>query len=243
MIRLLALATVLHAGYALAGNAACSTRSTDARMHVVELYTSEGCDSCPPAEHWMSSLLQHAELVGLEFHVNYWDSGEWNDPFDNAAFTERQRMISRRGADGQYYTPQIWLDGKLWHNWPKGSPPEPHAGHAPSLSLAAGLSDTLQARVDVEDAAGATDDLGIYVAVTENGLSSTVRGGENRGKKLAHDEVVRALAGPLALPHATAEFRLPPKMDTAKSAIVAFVQSKGDGTIVQVVRLPLEQCR
>jgi len=243
MLRLVILATALHAGIALAGDPVCSTHSTGAQRHLVELYTSEGCDSCPPAERWMTSLLQHPELIGLEFHVTYWDSTEWRDPFDDAAFSERQKMISRRGADGQYYTPQIWLDGQLWHNWPKGSPPAPFDGSAPSLSLAADVAGTLHVRIDAEDAAVASGSFGAYVAVTENGLSSSVRGGENRGKKLAHDEVVRAFAGPLPLPHATADLRLPAQVDLGKATVVAFLQNVRDGTVVQAVRLPLESCR
>src|SRR5215469_4646143 len=67
---------------AFAQGQSCAVQTGAARAHLVELYTSEGCDSCPPAEKWLYTLRQHPGLVGLEFHVTYWDSGEWRDPFD-----------------------------------------------------------------------------------------------------------------------------------------------------------------
>jgi hypothetical protein len=242
MLRIASLALVLHLGSASAAVAAtCSARSPDERLHLVELYTSEGCDSCPPAERWMSSLRQHPEFVGLEFHVNYWDSSDWRDPFDDAAYSERQQVQSRRTGDGQIYTPQVWLDGRDWHNWPKGAPPSPAATAAPMLQLSANLAATVQVRVDAE---GGTLPPGVnlYVALTEDGLSSAVRGGENRGKNLQHDQVVRAFAGPLGLPHAAAELRLPPTMKVEKSSVVAFAQDGRDGSVLQVARLPLAGC-
>src|SRR5450432_1306595 len=90
---------------------ACTVNSTAERMHLVELYSSEGCDSCPPAERWMSSLRTHADVAGLEFHVDYWDNADWRDPYSQHAFSAHQDAISRRSNRGQVYTPQVWVDG------------------------------------------------------------------------------------------------------------------------------------
>lgn len=223
-------------------NAACTAQSSADHPHLVELYTSEGCSSCPPAEQWMSTLQKHPDLIGLEFHVDYWDEGGWRDPYSNHAYTVRQKALAKRGNHDQIFTPQIWLDGHVWSNWPKGSPPEPVAGAAPALRLTAEGGDVVKLQVDA-DATAARPDYRVYAALTENGLSEHVRGGENRGKTLNHDEVVRAFAGPFELPHAAAELKLPPRLDADKATLVAFVQDERDGSVVQAVRLPLAECR
>lgn len=226
----------------LNANAACEMTSAAARPHVVELYTSEGCDSCPPAEHWMSTLLKHPDLVGLEFHVDYWDTGGWRDPFSDHAYTQRQQALAHRSNHDKIYTPQIWLDGRLWYNWPKGSPPDAVDTAPPALRLSVAPGDPLQVRVDA-GAGPAGSDYRIYAVLTENGLSEHVRGGENRGKTLAHDEVVRALAGPFALPQAEIPLKIPARVETANASVVAFVQDERDGSIVQAARLPLAECK
>ena len=103
---------------------ACTAQSGADRPHLVELYTSEGCSSCPPAEKWMSKLVGKPDEVGLEFHVDYWDEGGWRDPFDSKAYTKRQEKLSRKFNKGQFYTPQVWIDnqvmerdGALWFSW------------------------------------------------------------------------------------------------------------------------------
>jgi len=241
MLRLIA-AAILPLSAALDAQAGCEVAGTAARPHVVELYTSEGCNSCPPAEHWMSTLLKHPDLIGLEFHVDYWDTSDWRDPFSEHAFTLRQQALAKRSNHGQSYTPQVWLDGRIWYNWPKGSPPAPVDTAPPALRLSVSGLDPLQVRVDGEQGPTGSD-YRIYAALTENGLSEHVRGGENRGKTLSHDEVVRAFAGPFALPHAEIPMKVPPRVDTGHATLVAFVQDEHDGGIVQAVRLPLTECR
>ncbi|HEY0178813.1 MAG TPA: DUF1223 domain-containing protein [Dokdonella sp.] len=225
-----------------ASAAACTARSAAAdRLHLVELYTSEGCSSCPPAERWFSRLRDQPALVGLEYHVDYWDSREWRDPYADARFTERQkRLVEHDRTHAQVYTPQIAVDGRIWKEWPKGRPPEPAAADAPTLALEVERGATLQARVDASAASGA--DYRVYVALAENGLSNAVTGGENRGAKLAHDQVVRAFAGPLPLGHTDVELTPPAGVDLAQSTLVAFAQNERDGTIAQVVRVPLAGC-
>ena len=233
---LLALITLTQA------QAACEAHSGAQRTHLVELFTSEGCDSCPPAEHWMSSLVKHPELIGLEYHVDYWDNKEWRDPFGDHAYTVRQQTLVKRFNHDQSYTPQIWLDGRLWSNWPKGSPPEAVNGSAPVLHMSADSADNLQVKVDTQGAA-AGPDYRIYAALTENGLSEHVRGGENRGKTLSHDEVVRLFAGPYALPNAEIAMKVPAGVERNRASMVAFVQDERDGSIVQAIRMPLSECR
>ena len=241
MYRTLALALVATAA-TLNAHGACEVAGSAARPHVVELYTSEGCASCPPAERWMSTLLKHPDLVGLEFHIDYWDSSAWRDPFSDHAYTLRQQAMAKRGSQGQIYSPQVWLDGHLWHNWPKGSPPAPVDTAPPALHLAVTPGNPLQLRIEGDRGPDGSD-YRVYAALTENGLSEQVRGGENRGKTLAHDEVVRAFAGPLALPQADVAVKIPDHVDAGHATLVAFVQDERDGSIVQAVRLPLQECR
>jgi len=222
-------------------NAACSVGSSAERPHLVELYTSEGCDSCPPAERWMSTLLKHPDLIGMEFHVDYWDTSEWRDPFSNHAYTVRQKALAKRGNRDQIFTPQVWLDGHVWGNWPKGTPPAAVDGAAPPLRVTVDNGDLAHVHVDVEGAADKSD-YRIYAALTENGLSEHVRGGENRGKTLDHDEVVRVFAGPFTLPHADIGLKAPAKVDMDKVSLVVFVQDEREGSVMQAVRLPMTEC-
>ncbi|HZX92259.1 MAG TPA: DUF1223 domain-containing protein [Rudaea sp.] len=219
----------------------CRVQSSSPRPHLVELYTSSGCNSCPPAERWMSTLRKHPDLVGLEFHVDYWDTAEWHDPFSDHAYMLRQQVIAKRRNKDQIYTPQIWLDGRVWVNWPAGAPPEPAGDEAPIMELALDASDTVHVAVDV-GSAGSKPDYRVYAALAETGLSEYVRAGENRGKSLSFDEVVRAFAGPFELPHAEFELKPPPRAKREHTSVVAFVQDEASGDIVQAVRAPLQGC-
>jgi len=221
--------------------AECRVQSSSPRPHLVELYTSSGCNSCPPAERWMSTLRKHADLIGLEFHVDYWDTAEWHDPFSDHAYMSRQQALARRRNHDQIYTPQIWLDGRVWVNWPKGAPPEPASAEAPVVELALDGGDPVRVAIDV-GSAGSKPDYRVYAALAETGLSEYVRAGENRGKQLSFDEVVRAFAGPFDLPHSEFELKPPPRADRAHTSVVAFVQDEASGDIVQAVRAPLQGC-
>jgi hypothetical protein len=230
-------------------SAACLAQSTADRPHLVELYTAEGCASCPPAERWMSSLRASKDYIGLEFHVDYFDVQGWRDPFGDPRYTARQKALTKHGAQDAhfsttslYYTPQVIVDGRVWKNWPKATPPEPGTAPAPTLSLDVTPGSPIHARVASPASTASPSSYRFYVALSENGLSSAVKAGENRGKRLDHDLVVRDLAGPLDLPQAEAELKVPSGFDPAKAAVVAFVQDEKSGDIVQALRLPLAQC-
>lgn len=224
-------------------HAACSAQSVADHPHLVELYTSTGCSSCPPAEKWMSSLLGKSDLVGLAFHVDYWDAYDWSDPFDSHDYTKRQIALANRTKSKQYYTPQIWFDGRLWHDWPKGAPPAPYAGSSPALKLEVSKDGAaLRATVEVASGTQNADALRAYVAVSENGLYQYVKGGENQDRKLPENQVVRALSGPLSLPKATTDLTIPSGVDLARSSVVAFLQDDRNGDVIQVVRMPLKKC-
>ncbi len=217
----------------------CVAESGRDRPHLVELYTSEGCSSCPPAERWMSSLVADDTQIGLEFHIDGWDSLGWPDPFADARWSDRQRTLAERGSAGVVYTPQIAVDGRIWKNWPAKPAPTVAIVARPALKVTVARDNGLRATVDGDANALAT--FRTFVALTENGLTSEVAAGENRGKRLEHDQVVRDFAGPLDFPHAEATLDTPPRFDSSKASIVAFAENAG-GDVVQVVRLRLAQC-
>jgi len=232
-------------------HAECAAQRSASRPHLVELYTSEGCSSCPPADDWLRRLPAGAGVVALAFHVDYWDYLGWRDRFADPRYSKRQEAQAGHDGASGVYTPQIVLDGHAWSGWYRAgsstSLVDPVTTGDASMRLSAdapSLAGTpLRVLLHTEFTHGSGTDYRNYIALTEDGLSSQVRAGENRGTQLHHDHVVRSLAGPLPLANADAEIALPSDLDTAKASLVAFAQRPGDGAIAQVVALPLTQCR
>ena len=128
------LATVVTAQ--AAAPASCEARSGARVPAVVELYTSEGCSSCPPADRWLSTLKAGPEVIPLAFHVDYWDQLGWPDRLAQPAFSARQRDWQAVQHTRFVYTPQTILNGEDWRGWP-GTPPaaRPASASAPVLRL------------------------------------------------------------------------------------------------------------
>lgn len=238
-----------------ASAATCSAESGATRIPLLELYTSEGCDSCPPTDRWVSALPRRgyttARVVTLAFHVDYWNYLGWTDPYAQAAFSARQREANRRNRARVVYTPQLMLDGADYRRALfrddfgervaaiNNQKPRAHI----HLAIAGSPSGPrLQGRITVPAVAD-RETAGIYVAVYENNLVTDVGAGENRGKKLAHDFVVREMTGPLT-PDAAgiASFDQPlpsPKGGkTAQLHVAAFAQDRGTGATLQTLVLP-----
>lgn len=168
----------------------CTVRSGATAPAVVELYTSEGCSSCPPADRWLSALAAQPDVVALAFHVDYWDHLGWKDPFGSAAYTTRQREQQAVNGSRYSYTPQVTINGVDARHWPSLRAPlaVPAAASAVQVQLS---RDGDRYTAVVQAAAGTPARLGAYWAVTENRLISSVKAGENGGATLAHDAVVR----------------------------------------------------
>jgi hypothetical protein len=170
----------------LASATTCNVRSGATALPVVELYTSEGCSSCPPADRWLSTLNAGPDApLALGFHVHYWDHLGWPDRFASAEYTGRQRRLQAASGAPYVYTPQLVVNGRDWRGWPGPLPARP-AGAAPVIELQ--RSGAQQYTVSVpalnQRAAG-------YWVVLEDGHRSAVRAGENAGTTLQHDHVVR----------------------------------------------------
>jgi hypothetical protein len=155
---------------------------------VVELYTSEGCSSCPPADRWLSTLKGRPGVLALSFHVTYWDRLGWPDRFASADYTQRQYDWAARQGSRQVYTPQVVVNGADWRRWPalpeqQGSPPV-----NVQLTRQGG-----QVLAEVSAAAAGAPTMSAYWAVLEDAHVSQVQAGENSGETLRHDHVVRLL--------------------------------------------------
>jgi hypothetical protein len=235
-LRTLSLLFLALFGAAPAAAADCVAVRGAPRPRLVELYTSEGCSSCPPADEWLRRAPQSANVAALAFHVDYWDSLGWRDRFANPRFTRRQEEQSARDGGSGVYTPQIVLDGRSWSGWHRSGWPASTAPASATMRLAVSVGPALHVRVDTrmdppDDAAAFRN----FVAVTEDGLASDVRAGENRGAVLRHDHVVRAFVGPLPLSDGEADIALPKDVDRTHAILVAFAQRSSDGAIAQVL--------
>jgi len=166
---------------------------------VVELFTSEGCSSCPPADRLLSEIVntsdEEVEVIGLSFHVDYWDYIGWKDPYANEDFTYRQRAYARRFINNTIYTPQMVVNGKYEFvgssrdRWRRAYTKE-KANNFTQLDVSALEIDGNKLILDVSSKS--IDRSILNVAIVERGLSQKVIRGENRGRNLSHDNVVRA---------------------------------------------------
>jgi hypothetical protein len=235
------------------GFAACDARSGPNTAALVELYTSEGCSSCPPADQQLRRLRQAldpaANVVPLALHVGYWDYIGWKDPYAQAAFGERQSWLVRSNQRNTVYTPQFFVSGTELRSWqgglrdkvrqvnaqPAAAAIRVQASMAPNGALA--LNAEATARSAAEPAV-------LYLALAESGLASKVTRGENNGVTLAHDHVVREWIGPVRLTGGAARVQrdipLPAAWSRARLEVVAFVQDQRTGSVLQAVSA--QQC-
>lgn len=238
-----AVSTVVLPATALA---ACEARSGSKTAALVELYTSEGCSSCPPADQQLRRLRQAldpaAEVVPLALHVGYWDYIGWKDPYAQAPFGERQSWLVRSNQRKTVYTPQVFVSGAELRSWPgalrtrvrqlnalpAAAAVRVQASSAPNGAL------VLSAEATARPGAAA-----LYLALAESGLVSKVTRGENSGVTLSHDHVVREWIGPVRLVGGAArvqrEIALPATWSRARLEVVAFVQDERTGEVLQAV--------
>jgi len=222
---------------------------------LIELYTSEGCDSCPPAERWLSGRFEasdtHASAIALEFHVDYWDGQGWVDRFGSPQFTARQRAAMRANGASFVYTPQILLQGHDYASWRDSNAraindaAHANAGATIAVDVTPGAHDVVvHADARVEDRAA--DPANLFVAYADSGLVSDIKGGENRGLRIVHDHVVRALraaGGTSRDGRVDATLTLPlPRERGTHPTLVAFVAREATGDVLQALAVPLDDC-
>ncbi len=222
------------------------------RVALLELYTSEGCSSCPPADRWLSALKDSEfiseQLIPLAFHVTYWDYLGWKDRFASPGHDQRQRRQATLVNSRSVYTPQFMLNGRDFRGYRNlGSTIRKIDNEAAKLDLRMTVitahPDSLDVRVDVDRV---TDtNTAIYIALYENELSSDVSDGENEGEHLRHDFVVRRLYNlklqKSADSTATVLQSIPIENGWHREnmGVVAFAQDMDSGEVLQAVSLEL----
>jgi hypothetical protein len=225
----------------------CTAQSGPGTAALVELYTSEGCSSCPPADHWLGSLGQRytaGKLVPLALHVDYWDYIGWKDPYAKREFALRQRKFSQLQRMAFVYTPQVLLQGRDFRGWSSRAfddaleriNAQPERARLRLAILAADSRNIeVEARAELVER---MDDAALYLAVYESKLQSRVSAGENRGRTLSHDYVVLEWQGPFAIAGSLVERRklpLLPGAASANSGVAAFVQNRRTGEVLQAL--------
>jgi hypothetical protein len=205
--------------------------SGETRTHVLELYSSEGCSSCPPAEQWLGGLRDAPGLwrdfVPLAFHVNYWDNLGWPDRFARQEYTARQYAYSSQWGSDTVYTPGFVLDGAEWRNGLGAAPPAA-TDKAGVLTVEYTIGGTC--RVNFTQ----TGDYEIYAALLGAGIVSRVQAGENDGRILHHDFVVLTLKK-TRLQSGAAEIELPVSRDAEipRHALAVWLVRRGEFTPLQ----------
>ena len=177
---------------------------------LVELFTSEGCSSCPPADDLLSKLVKAETIPGVTVialgeHVDYWNNLGWTDPYSKADFSQRQRGYSAIFDLESVYTPQMIVDGHeefVGGDWNRARAAIAKAAQAPKGRIDLVLtqnpdldqhSPVKKLTIQVKDLPGRSDDAEVLLAITENNLQTQVSRGENKGRDLRHSAVVREL--------------------------------------------------
>jgi hypothetical protein len=220
-----------------------SLRSSVTEVKLLELYTSEGCSSCPPADRWLTELEDDerlwGDLVPVAFHVDYWDYIGWPDRFSRAEFGERQRQYVRRGVVHTVYTPGFIVGGEEWRGWfldPSLELGEPDRIGELRVDLRGGRAEAVFSPLPELGLRGRLD---LSFAVLGFDLTSSIRAGENAGKTLTHDFVALAY-GRLPLEGKDGSFQgtfaVPaPEVRASRTAFAAWVSRPDDPRPIQAV--------
>lgn len=218
----------------LASAQSCKAESGAQAPVVVELYTSEGCNSCPPADRWLSTLKDKPGVLAAAFHVDYWDRLGWKDRFASARYTERQAQQQAAAGARFSYTPQVVVNGRDWRRWPD-LPPAAATSPVQLLMQREGEQVTLQVRPNE----GSRSRWSLWWAAVEDGHISDVKAGENSGVTLRHDHVVRHYgsiapwSGPL-----TQRIDVPSRGEGGRALrVLAVVSDAASGATVQALQL------
>lgn len=207
---------------------------------LVELFTSEGCSSCPPADRVLQAL--HRDRAGagervyvLSFHVDYWNRLGWVDPFSDAAYSDRQRAYARAFRSRTVYTPQMVVNGRDEFVGSRAKQASDTVDHALQATPRPEVGVGFKVGLDAEGSAASVDwrldrlpdGVVLNVAVVEDGLTVEVPRGENHGRTLTHDGVVRAWQTiSLDAKYGQVTLDLPSDLDASRSAVIAFVQDR-----------------
>ena len=215
---------------------------------VVELYTSEGCSSCPPADKWLSKLTetpkQDLDVLALSFHVDYWNYLGWKDRFSDAAYTKRQRELGANNRQRTIYTPEFFVNGKesrgasqILDNIQQVNQQTPKVDLRMTVSREA---DELVVALETPTRRDTIGQVHHRYLVYENNLSTEVKRGENSGGTLYHEGVVRYMSDALGLQASNQHrIRIDPDWNGENIGVAVMVTSPGDLFYLQAIHTPV----
>ncbi len=230
--------------------ATCSKTSPAHTIALLELYTSEGCDSCPNADRFVSNLaksmsLTSDQVIPLSLHVDYWDYIGWKDAFAKPVFTQRQRQLAQLANSRTVYTPEFFLAGRELREWRNNLSAEVarinrQAAQA-NIQLTINKLESKQLFFSVS--ASSTKNAHLYFALVEQSIVSKIMAGENRGATLQHDFVAREWGDPIpfnasVINTQNRQLPIPSNAVFKNLSLLAFVQSD-KGEVLQALSLPL----
>ncbi len=211
---------------------------------LVELFTSQGCSSCPPADAFVGDLAKRDDVIALSMHVTYWDYIGWTDPFGSEAATDRQKAYGRRLKRGMIYTPQMVIDGayeEIGSNRTAVKRAIAKASAAPGLAIELALdNDDLVVSIPGAHFEGAAT---VWLARYDAERVTEIPRGENSGRRLRNVNVVRDLREIGAWTGLPLELRLPASLLTSgeggRDGCVVIVQEDGFGRVLGARRMAL----
>lgn len=231
---------------------------TEKRLPViVELFTSEGCSTCPPADIFLQALVREqpiagAEIIALSEHVDYWNQSGWTDPFSFAQFSRRQADYAVFFKQAETYTPQIVVDGTLefvGNRMREGIKRITEAAKNPkgdvNLEIEKNEKNTVSLKVKISNLPkfSSGDKANVFFAVTENALTSNVTRGENSGRTLTHTAVTRYLNNIGGVPQEgktlSADVALGKDWKRENLSVVAFIQEENSRRILAAAKISL----
>ncbi len=233
---------------AFVGNAHSNgPNNKDNGFAVVELFTSEGCSSCPPADELAAKIQKETgdkPVYILAYHVDYWNRLGWKDPFSSAEFSDRQRMYAHNLKLSSVYTPQIVVNGKKEFigseegtlcNAIKGALQSPS-----SVQLSISVAAIKPGTATLNYKTGNADNAVLEIAVLQKNATTKVERGENSGRTLSHVQIVRKLKS-VTLPSnsGSIDVALPRGYNTREWEIIGFLQNRQNGNILSACRAPL----
>ena len=219
---------------------------------VVELFTSQGCSSCPPADQVLRKLIEKGQktkkqIYGLSFHVDYWNYLGWKDPYSHPDFSDRQRAYNQRLKSRGSYTPQMIVNGVSEFVGSKDRYANQEVSYALGKSAKVAIKitnlqlDKAKNKVKFEyQTIGECKNCKLNIAAVESNLVDAVKRGENHGRTLQHDNVVRAFKTVDFEVSNKQQLTLPKGMNFAESAVIVYVQEENHGRIVGAANQDLQ---
>jgi hypothetical protein len=216
----------------------------------VELYTSEGCSSCPPADQWFQALIElpreELDVLALAFHVDYWDYLGWKDRFGSPEHTDRQKLLGVKNSQESIYTPEFFVDGVEARGTRKVIEKIRNANNRQaSIQLKLSISksaEALRLELQSDKPSISGNSLQHRFFVYENQLMSDVKRGENSGERLFHQRVVRYMSPALKLDHNNQHsIDINPQWRLDNIGVAALVTTQDNDKFLQVVHTPISR--